>query len=206
MLISQVWHLGADPGAVCLILAWKVSSVALGLPDIAFSQFPCFVHAPGMTNWWWHQCHCSPADQNHLFCHFPLSFRSVSAMWVQHCLHSSTVEESLLAMSLLSIASGSHLPGCWDAQSMPSFLQMVSPVQVSVTLLLISTGSSRPPRTEGRCWCFWTQGSKSELLCPASHRGGMLGPLSCRRERWKCLALTGASLSQNQNGLDGKGP
>lgn len=117
MLISQAWHLGADPGALCLILAWKLSSVALGPPDIAFSQFPCLFHAPGMTQLCWPQCHCSPptADQNHLFRHFPLSFRSVSAIWMQHCWHSFMVQESLLAISLPSIPTGelpARLLGC----------------------------------------------------------------------------------------------
>lgn len=138
------------------------------LIDIAFPQFSCCFHAPRMTHLWWHQCHCGPATaaQNHLFCHFPPSFRSVSTMWVRCCLQRLHGAGSLLAMSLLSIPAGSCLPGCWDAQSMPSFLQMVSPVQVSVMLPLISTGSSRPTRTEGRYWCFRTQGSQGELLCP----------------------------------------
>lgn len=192
------------PGS-CPQLPWGCLGCSSGkhYPDIVFPQFPCFFHAPGMTHLWLHQCHCGQATtaQSHLFCHFPLSSRSVSAMWVQHCLQGFMVQESLLATSLLSIPTGSCLPGCWDAQSMPSFLQMVTPVQISAMLPLISTGSSRPTRTEGRSRCFWTQGSKGELLCPASHRGGMLGPLFCR---WKFLALLGASLSQNHDGLDGK--
>lgn len=172
MLIIQAWHLGAEqasslPGS-CPQLPW-------GCLTLHFPNFPAFSYAPRMTHLWWHQCHCSPATaaQNHLFCHFPLSFRSVSAVWVQHCWHSSMVQKSLLSMSLLSIPTGSRLSGCCDAQSMPSFLQMASPVEISVMLPLISTGSSRPAWTEGRSWCFWTKGSKGELLCPASHREGM---------------------------------
>lgn len=176
------------------------------LIDIAFSQFSCCFHAPRMTHLWWHQCHCSPATpaQKHLFCHFSLSFTSVSTMWVQHCLlHGAGVP----SRHVPPVHPSWELPACcWDAQSMPSFLQMVSPVQVSVMLPLISTGSSRPAWTEGRSWCFWTQGSQGELLCPASPRAGMLGALFCRRERWKFFSLLGTSLSQNKNGLDGKGP
>lgn len=130
---------------------------------------------------------------NHLFCH-------AEAHLVLQCF--SNVASALLAwlhgarvpchpciapeyMSLLSIPLESCRPGCWDAQSMHSFPQIMILAWFSVMLPLFSTGSSRPTWTKGRPWCLRTQGRKGEPLCPASRGRRDAGPLYCKRERWQ---------------------
>lgn len=79
------------------------------------------------------------------------------------CLHSSQRKSAMTSPPLLPSTHPS-CPSCWDAQSMPNFLQIAMLAWFSVILLLFSTGSSRPAWTKGRSWCLWTQGWKGELL------------------------------------------